>query len=294
MKLAPTAFEFYRFLIKNYDFNKLTFQDFLQELEQDPVNKWITNWQGFYFLSGYEQLARDRIKKQKNSIIKIRKLSRIAKWLELIPFVRGVFVTGTLANRNAQVKSDWDLLLVMAKNRIWIGRLFVTIFFQLSGRRRKDSKVCDRFCLNHYLTENNLIFEERNKFSAHFVATSFPLIGKELHNKMLQLNSHWIKELQPNFNKGQFFEFQNRESGWKSKVQFFIEKVLESMGFAGVINRVSKKLMIIKINKNKKTYFEKADIRYSDGALIFLPKPHRYKFEKNAQKIIEKLKPITT
>lgn len=279
MNYPLTVFELWRNLFQlDKGRNKFTFFEVKNAVENDNLSKKVFQKDGMIFLSGDEILVQKRSSAHKLSITKLRKLKFWAKVFTLVPYVRGVFLTGTLSMKNTKQDSDWDILMVLAKGRIWLGRLFLGGILQLIGKRRHGGKVKERFCLNHYITDNGLILEEQNEFSANFVSTSMPILGGAIYKKFLQMNEFWIQGIKPNYLKEEISEndvesLENK--GIKQKIQKLIEIFLEKTGVAKIGNDLAKKMMIKKIKQNPKTYWENADIRYDETALIFLPKPHR-------------------
>ena len=287
-KYPLTTFELWRHLIergKQNDF--ISYGQIIKALKQEPLVSKIQMKDGFVTLKNEAHLVDEHLAKSKLSLVNIiamKKWARIFLWL---PYVRGVFVTGTLSMKNASSESDWDILLVLAKNRIWVGRLLVSGTLHIFGKRRHGEKVKRRFCLNHYLASNGLILDEHNEFCANFVTFSAPIFGESYHRKYLALNEHWIRSFNPNYTKD---EVPNEtllvKSDTIAQLRSGLEWLFELFGIGAMLNKVSKKYMTKKIQENPATHQKDADIRYSDVALIFLPKPHRIEmFEKTIEKL---------
>ena len=238
-----------------------------------------------------EDLAERRLRTQKISIAKLKRAKRWTRFIKWIPYIRGIFVTGTLAMKKSNRESDWDILVVTKRKRIWIARLLLTFFLHIFGKRRHGKHLKDRFCLNHYITDQGLVFEERNEFAANEIVFSIALFGKKIHHKFVSLNEHWIQFFKPNFDRSKLpVVFEEERSGILTIIQKSLETILEITQIAKIINAWSKKMMIKKINNNPKTYFKSADIRYGDMSLVFLPKPQREEIFQRAKKKLEKLK----
>ena len=89
------------------------------------------------------------------------------------------------------------------------------------------------------------------------------------------MNEFWIQGIKPNYSKEEVVDngiTEFKRGGFSSKVQEITELVLEKTRIAKLANNIAKKIMIQKIKKNPKTYWEDADIRYSETTLVFLPK----------------------
>ncbi|OGZ41184.1 MAG: hypothetical protein A3B04_02320 [Candidatus Portnoybacteria bacterium RIFCSPLOWO2_02_FULL_39_11] len=150
-----TALEVYRYL--RADAPELSFFNVWQELKTAGTQaSFIQEKNGLYCLSGRQKLIAARQKRLKLAQLKWKKLKIIGKYLALVPFLRLVAVTGSLTSCNTTKQSDFDLLVIVKKNRLWLGRLLLTGLVGTLGKRRHENFTQDRICLNCYLTENNL------------------------------------------------------------------------------------------------------------------------------------------
>jgi len=154
-----SAVELFKFLAARDRQPSLRFSDFVQILDNSRCFfSLICRFRGFYFLKNCDQnlLFSLRQKRIKISQVKWKRLRRAVKFLQITPFARMIGVTGSLSLDNAQEQSDLDVLIVLAKNRLWLGRLLVTLTLAALGLRRHGRKTKDRICLNCYLTSDNL------------------------------------------------------------------------------------------------------------------------------------------
>jgi predicted nucleotidyltransferase len=290
MRYPLTIFELWRYLIDKKNSEAVDYLQLLKQVDRGKLSEKLKINKGFVTLKGNDELlVEKRLDNQKKSLANIKKIKNWSALFRNTPYIRGVFVTGTLAMKNARAESDWDIMLICKSNRIWIGRLFVGLALQLFGKRRHGEKVTKRFCLNHYLTEDGLILEEHSIYCSFFTSFSFPVVGAGLHKKFLQLNDHWIRKISPNFSKdelteGDIFNIKQKQAGF----QRLLETILERTRLANMINEIAKRMMIKKIKQNPKTYQENADIRYDDHALIFLPNPHRIEVAKEVKRKLTK------
>jgi len=291
MDYALTTFECWqRFLVYSGEGERIDFLQSLRALKTLQKMGKIKNKNGFWMLNTRSNLGAVRLKKQKISINKLKKVRKYAVFFQLIPYVRGVFITGTLGMKTAARKSDWDVLLVIKRRRLWLGRFLATVFLHLIGKRRHGNKINNRFCLNHFLTEDGMSLEEQNEYTAKELSFSLPLTGGEVWQKFIELNGIWQKKYFPNFEKDALAAWILQEKGRASSlVQAVAEFLGEYSGLAARGNVFLKKVMIVKIKRNPNTYLKGADIRYSDRQLVFLPKPQRDKIRALAEKKLTKL-----
>ncbi len=127
----------------------------LEELTSDGV---IGLSGGLYFLFGRDYLVPLRLRREKMAKKKWRRVFCAARWLKILPYVKAVFASGSLAMSNAEELGDLDILIVVKYGRIWLSRLLVSGLLSLIGMRRKyNQKIApDKVCLNHYITNKSL------------------------------------------------------------------------------------------------------------------------------------------
>ncbi len=283
LDLPLTTFELWQnlFLVERSIIERTPFLSVIKEVDELKEQSKISEKKGFLFLKGRETLVENRLYNQKTSLRKLKHIKRWAKIFRFIPYVRSVFLTGTIAMKNTDKESDWDVTIILSKNRIWIGRFFTTVVLLALGKKRYGIKIKDRFCLNHFVTEQGIILEERNEFSANMVAFSYLLFGKNFFKKFLQLNEIWVKNnFKPGYQKARLINTEGEER--RGKIQKYAELFLEKTRLAHFLNQKMKTWMVEKIKKNPLTSKKGADIRYSDAELVFLPEPQREKILKEA------------
>jgi hypothetical protein len=144
--------EIWKFLLSNIEYRISNIKKALEELPQ------ISQKEGCYYLKGRRGLVSLRKKRARWSKKKMRRARRAAGWLKLVPTIKMVAITGALAMENSQKDDDHDLLIVTAKNRLWLTRLMTVLLIELvaSRRRPQDKKVEDKICLNMFLDEAHL------------------------------------------------------------------------------------------------------------------------------------------
>src|SRR3989339_116156 len=151
--------ELYRYL--SAQSGKISFFDTIEILEKSRIVKnMIRQKNGLIFPNNQEDPTASRIKKIKISQQKWKVLKRKIKWLFLLPFFKAIVLTGSMNFFNCSPKSDFDLLIIARKDRIWSTRLFITALCEIFGMRRKAGKTENRFCLNCFVSEEYLEISE--------------------------------------------------------------------------------------------------------------------------------------
>ncbi len=286
-----TAVEIYQYLIKfslntNPNFktsdvqwtsdvqalNKPKFFEIIKILdENEDLKKFISQKNGFYFLSGREEIIKQRIQKKKLTDQKFKKTKWILRFISYLPFVRLIMISGSMGLGNPLKESDIDLLIVAKAGRIWTARAIITFFALIFGKYRHTRKTQNRLCLNHYITDKSLGIDFGNLYKAQEYLNILHLAGDaKIYKNFLEENG-WIKDYalfsSKNFGKN-LREFAS--GGIFSSVKKFFEFLLS--GFAGdYFEKVSKKFQIFFIEKNLLTKNPRARIRYGDNSLVFHP-----------------------
>jgi len=289
LNYSLTVFEVWKYLIEtkneNEDNNQgeIKLKDILDNLESDALRRFIDKKRGMYFLKGKEELVEQRIKRDKLSVIKIKKLRRVIWFLCLTPFVRAIFITGRLAMKNAKLNSDWDVLLVMKGGRIWIGRTLITLFSHILGKRRHHNKMKNRVCLNYFITTNSLEIRNKDLFSANEYFFCIPIFDSNKYFEKFQLKNSWIKKFKPNYYLTSVSHLKAVEETLFSKL---VRNILEKIFDWNMLENYLKKIETKKIKNNPKTKRVDSLIVADDEALIFLPEPQGPKiFEEFKNKV---------
>ncbi|OGM99468.1 MAG: hypothetical protein A3F98_03465 [Candidatus Yanofskybacteria bacterium RIFCSPLOWO2_12_FULL_41_8] len=172
-----------------------------EELDRLIKSGILAEKNGFYFLNGRDDLYDLRIERQKIADKKWKKFLKLTKFLALTPFLRGVFASGSMALGNTDKESDFDVLIIAKSGRLYTCRLFLWLISSLLGaRRKKHEKVApDKFCFNHYITDDSLELRHQSLFNAQTYINLKPaMIKPELVNKFFSSNL-WLNNYVYNF-----------------------------------------------------------------------------------------------
>jgi len=168
-----TAVEIYRYLQKENDVQTLpSFFRFWPEISRVSL---LESHNGFFFARGGRVFYEQRISRQKIAIAKWHKIRRLAVYLGLTPFLRGLVVSGSLAFSNTKAQSDIDLLVFTKKGRIWTCRTLLSLLLQILGQRRHGQVIENKICLNHYIAEGHLAVSLENISNAQLYSHLIPL-----------------------------------------------------------------------------------------------------------------------
>lgn len=155
----------------------------------------------FYFLPGRERTVQLRKQRENYSRQKIKKAERTVRILAIIPWVKLIGLTGSLARRNAEKEDDIDLFFIVAQDRLWLTRGLVVFLLSILGVYRRPEKVTDMICPNMFVSERDLKMSPSDLYTAYEVCSLVPIfIRGDVYFKFFQANS-WAKEFLPNVQK---------------------------------------------------------------------------------------------
>lgn len=160
----------------------------------------------YYMLRGREALVRTRKLRERYTQEKIARAVKLSHLLRVFPGVRLVGLTGSVAAGNASRRDDIDLMIVTAKNRIWLTRALILGVFSLVGLKRPDKSeghFDNKFCFNLWLedSQTGMTMKNRDLYTAYEVCLMKPLLGGETYREFLHLN-RWREAYLPNFTGG--------------------------------------------------------------------------------------------
>lgn len=190
---------------------------------------------GYYFLQNSASI----IQKREEGEIRAKNLLRVAKRMSKIiywfPFVRGVFVSGSLSKGSVPADADIDYFIITKQNRLWIARTMLVIFKRLFLLGSKKY-----FCVNYFVDETNLEIPDKNIFTATEVSTVIPLQGRNYCEKFIN-NNEWYKNFFPHMPSP---EFNVTDPDLVKKIS---QNLIEVLFFHQIAERLDKSFM-------KKTY----------------------------------------
>jgi len=255
--------------------------------DSSELNKLISQKNGFYFLKNRQRIVKQRIERQKMADQKWKKAKRLIKLLQIIPFVRLVMVSGSLAMNNTKDKSDIDLLIITKTGRIWTCRGLITLFVHIIGSRRHSNLTKDRICLNHYLTVKSLKIPFKSLYNAQTYAHLVPVLNFALYKRFQKANK-WIKDylvFYPNAQKGYLKEIKPNQF-----LVFFgkIREIILDKAIGDGIEFILKKFQQRRIRKDHLTYQAGGRVVFNDKQLEFHPdSPEKWILGKYNQKMEE-------
>ena len=134
-----------------------------------------------------------RIKHERLNERRLKLALRVGRFIALFPFVRGVYLSGSLSKSGVQSKDDdLDFFILTASNRVWTAKFFLIAFKKIVLFNSEKY-----FCINLLMDENQLSLTKRNRYTATEVVSLVLLKNTEGLERFLHAN-HWVKAYVPN------------------------------------------------------------------------------------------------
>ena len=195
--------EIWRFLIAE-NVENIDRTSFEKAISEFPLVKW-EHRNGYYFLSGREEIVEKRIKRKRESGKKLNFARKIIQKLSLIPTVLFIGVSGGLALENAEKKDDIDLFVITSKGNLWITRLILVFLLIIMGQYRGRGNPpaggeSNKVCLNMLIDEQALMFKKdrQNLYTAHEIVQLRPIFDRNnIYEKFIDSN-RWVSKFLPN------------------------------------------------------------------------------------------------
>ncbi|MCL5795412.1 MAG: hypothetical protein M1338_03570 [Patescibacteria group bacterium] len=124
------------------------------------------------------------------------KAEKTAWFLQGVPFVRFISVTGSLAYDMAKENSDIDIFVIAKTGRIWTARYFVTLFLRCIGQYNyiNTTKRAGKICPNRFLADDYLVIHPQNRYHAQDYTQMVPLFDiNGLYDKFIAKNK-WMEK----------------------------------------------------------------------------------------------------
>ena len=275
-----TSFEAHRYLVNPKRLSRKTeavgdilLAEVLNELDKLVESGKLFEKFGLYCLAERRELVEVRLEREKIAAQKWRRLRRRAFWLQLAPWVRGIFVSGSMALGNTTSESDFDMLVIMQAGRLYLGRLFLSALTSLmrSRRTRYQQVAPDKFCFNHFITIDRLTIDHHSLYNAQTYTHLVPLmIDKQLAASFFAANL-WINKYVYNF--APRLETVHREIKISQILKFKARAVewLFNNKFGNLLEKLARAYQQKRINENPATHTIGGRVIFTDTELEFHP-----------------------
>jgi len=203
-----TAFEIWKWLCR--PLKPYTLEEVYRVLAEDPwLREKIQSQDGYFSLA--EAPLREWIPLRQERFLdaarKYRKLRNAVRLFSLLPMVRGVAASNTLAWWHTRPQSDIDLFVIVRPGTVWTARFFMVLPFlllrrrpQMAGDHIRRIKL-DPFCFSFFVTDRALDLSKvalpKDIYLAYWVRSLQPILDRKGIFQTFQEANHWVSRWLP-------------------------------------------------------------------------------------------------
>jgi hypothetical protein len=145
----------------------------------------------YVFLPGRQGTILTRRRLAQSSQPAWRSARRWGRIFWMLPFVRMVAITGSLAVDGLEDGGDIDFMIVVQSGRLWLTRALCLAIWRLAG------VWGTRLCPNYLVSTDALALQQRTLYAARELAQMLPLHGREVAAQLWAANL-WSLDFLPN------------------------------------------------------------------------------------------------
>ena len=228
---------------------------------------WISQHKGFFFVGSDQSVIDRRINGNRLAERRMRTARRYSRIISWFPFVRGVFLSGSISKGYLSEKDDIDYFIVTDPGRIWVARSMLTLFKKIFLFNSFKN-----FCINYFIDAKHLYISEQNRFTATEVLFLLPMYNLPLYHEFIRANT-WARQYYPVFRQKDTHAFNDIPLAKR-----FLEWLMDN----GLGDRLDNYLMTASRKYIKRKYrsldeesFNRC-FRLDKRELRFLPNRHQY------------------
>jgi hypothetical protein len=188
------------------------------EIQSLLQQKMIFNAEDYYSIRLQPELAALRDAGNARANDYRLKAAKKAKLIARFPYVRGVYISGSLSKNFMSENGDVDYFIVTKPNRLWVARTLLIAYkkvFLLNSRKY--------FCVNYFVDESSLEIAEKNRFTATELVTLVPMSNFSQYKELIRSND-WILD----YYAAPLDIVQDKKDASRSWVQKITEPVLNT------------------------------------------------------------------
>lgn len=162
-------------------------------LKELASRKLLSCKSGYYYLGNDSSKVVRRLEGNLLASLRMKDAHKYAAIAAAFPFVRAVFISGSLSKMVMKQDSDIDFFIITEPGKLWVCRALLTVYKKLFlGNSHRN------FCLNYFIDSDNLEIPDKNIFTATEIAFLMPMYNYPLYQAFMEKNA-WIKSEFPNF-----------------------------------------------------------------------------------------------
>ncbi len=163
-----------------------------QSVEELVNDKIIYRFEKFYCLHDKLDLILRRIDGNQRAQRYLKIANPFIKIIASFPFVKAIFISGSISKNYAAKNSDVDYFVVAAPNKIWILKTLLILFKKIFLFNYNKF-----FCANYIIDDEHLTITKQNIYTSLEIVTLIPVYGKDYCQQFYDANK-WVKNYHPN------------------------------------------------------------------------------------------------
>ncbi len=171
---------------------------------------------GYYSTENNYHLVERRLEGNKKARAIMHKAMKNGRLIAKFPFVRSVYISGSLSKDYIDKDSDIDYLVIAHKGRLWICRTLLILYKKLFLFNSYKY-----FCLNYFIDEVHTEIEDKDIFTATELMTLIPVYNQEGADKIIDSNN-WVRDYYAHFPLTSAYKMNNIHSTSLKKFVEFI------------------------------------------------------------------------
>lgn len=237
-------------------------------LDQLVYRRILFYHRGYYSLEDRPEWVGQREENEYRAQRFLLKAKNMSRLIARFPFVRAVFVSGSLSKNTMPRDGDIDYFIITRRGGLWIARTLLVLYkkiFLLNSHRY--------FCVNYFVDEDHLKIEEQNIYTATELMTLLPFAGKEFYEAFCEANP-WARSFYPNMTSRNTDEIPGYQGNLPSSL---LERLLGgAMG-----QRLNQILMNLTLGywRHKFSHYDPATFERSFQSTLFLSRHHPVDFQ---------------
>lgn len=192
-----TEFEIWKYLSK-----KASLFEIMNILNKSQLST-INRRNGFYFLTGRDEIVKTRMRRNDFACDKFKKANRITRIFRRISPIKMIAMSNMMGALNSKKNSDIDLFILVEEGKIWRTRFLCVMIVKLLNLRPREGDKKDKICLSFFMCINYLNTEKlRIKDDIYFnywMVNIVPIYNIDFSYEKFISNNKWIKKEFPNW-----------------------------------------------------------------------------------------------
>ena len=225
--------------------------------------------QNFYITLNDSTLINRRLKGNELAKKIMPKGLKVAKFISKFPYVESVSISGALSKGYYDDDGDIDFFIITKPKRLWIARTLLILYKKIFLLNSKKY-----FCVNYFISSNNLKIAERNRFTATEMVTLIPVSGEKVFTAFIKENA-WVSNYFPNKTPLDFFVTTKVK---KPLLTLLTEKILNT-AIGNFLDNFFRKITLQKWS-SKFSHLEKEDFKIAMKSTKSVSKHHPQNFQK--------------